>query len=193
MIRRPPRSTLFPYTTLFRSDLLRDGLIIAVHRRRITQKRNALVRPLHAAFSFSHSTCFTGKPIPAQSTAFTQDIAAEYQYTFIESLSFAVPSVVKLRRVPAPFESAVGILIAGSKRIFKKKQQEVGAIRRLPAVSDFYRGSALFEECDRHHAGASVRADHAANERGVERVHLVPRSEERRVGKECRSRWSPYH
>ena len=47
------------------------------------------------------------------------------------------------------------------------------AIRRLPAVSDFYRGSALFEECDRHHAGASVRADHAANERGVERVRLV--------------------
>ena len=30
-----------------------------------------------------------------------------------------------------------------------------------------------------------------------ERVRLVikpiPRSEERRVGKECRSRWSPYH
>ena len=24
-------------------------------------------------------------------------------------------------------------------------------------------------------------------------VHSVPRSEERRVGKECRSRWSPYH
>src|SRR3712207_8321928 len=24
MIRRPPRSTLFPYTTLFRSDLCRD-------------------------------------------------------------------------------------------------------------------------------------------------------------------------
>ena len=23
--------------------------------------------------------------------------------------------------------------------------------------------------------------------------HGVPRSEERRVGKECRSRWSPYH
>src|SRR3712207_7441795 len=26
MIRRPPRSTLFPYTTLFRSDLERHGL-----------------------------------------------------------------------------------------------------------------------------------------------------------------------
>src|SRR2546427_1406331 len=27
MIRRPPRSTLFPYTTLFRSDFFRDVLI----------------------------------------------------------------------------------------------------------------------------------------------------------------------
>src|SRR3712207_8722779 len=25
------------------------------------------------------------------------------------------------------------------------------------------------------------------------RCHVLPRSEERRVGKECRSRWSPYH
>src|SRR2546430_5293995 len=25
MIRRPPRSTLFPYTTLFRSDAIHDG------------------------------------------------------------------------------------------------------------------------------------------------------------------------
>src|SRR3989442_9910993 len=32
MIRRPPRSTLFPYTTLFRSGLLaevRDGLLLS--------------------------------------------------------------------------------------------------------------------------------------------------------------------
>ena len=24
-------------------------------------------------------------------------------------------------------------------------------------------------------------------------IHIIDRSEERRVGKECRSRWSPYH
>src|SRR3712207_7614119 len=29
MIRRPPRSTLFPYTTLFRSPLLHDGPVAA--------------------------------------------------------------------------------------------------------------------------------------------------------------------
>ena len=28
---------------------------------------------------------------------------------------------------------------------------------------------------------------------GAEQRHPVNRSEERRVGKECRSRWSPYH
>ena len=27
----------------------------------------------------------------------------------------------------------------------------------------------------------------------TKRVHVPSRSEERRVGKECRSRWSPYH
>src|SRR5690348_17905981 len=33
MIRRPPRSTLFPYTTLFRSDLFFDGaLFFAIER-----------------------------------------------------------------------------------------------------------------------------------------------------------------
>src|SRR3712207_8072521 len=33
MIRRPPRSTLFPYTTLFRSDLLDAGLGVGVALR----------------------------------------------------------------------------------------------------------------------------------------------------------------
>src|SRR5258708_16945715 len=39
MIRRPPRSTLFPYTTLFRSGFLEQGVEVArsggaaVHRR----------------------------------------------------------------------------------------------------------------------------------------------------------------
>ena len=28
---------------------------------------------------------------------------------------------------------------------------------------------------------------------GIQRAFYVHRSEERRVGKECRSRWSPYH
>src|SRR5256885_7896380 len=38
MIRRPPRSTLFPYTTLFRSRLHR-GRLRQPSRRRLRQKR----------------------------------------------------------------------------------------------------------------------------------------------------------
>ena len=37
-----------------------------------------------------------------------------------------------------------------------------------------------------------VNAIADAGKRGIP-VILVKRSEERRVGKECRSRWSPYH
>src|SRR3712207_6950645 len=55
MIRRPPRSTLFPYTTLFRSDRSRDVLPVAEvlrhplrprARRRRADGRRLLPRPL---------------------------------------------------------------------------------------------------------------------------------------------------
>src|SRR3712207_7429973 len=39
MIRRPPRSTLFPYTTLFRS--IADDVTTEMHRRDRTQARRA--------------------------------------------------------------------------------------------------------------------------------------------------------
>src|SRR5688572_31062966 len=41
MIRRPPRSTLFPYTTLFRSDVARVGLAA---RRAAQQQRDLAIR-----------------------------------------------------------------------------------------------------------------------------------------------------
>src|SRR3712207_7134670 len=41
MIRRPPRSTLFPYTTLFRSDDLSDGLL------RLVRRPGEVVHPRH--------------------------------------------------------------------------------------------------------------------------------------------------
>ena len=39
--------------------------------------------------------------------------------------------------------------------------------------------------------GKQNGADHPGD--GAKRVDATLRSEERRVGKECRSRWSPYH
>src|SRR5439155_10775852 len=45
MIRRPPRSTLFPYTTLFRSfDALLDGDAADTNVGKLPQRRRRLVR-----------------------------------------------------------------------------------------------------------------------------------------------------
>src|SRR2546430_17507312 len=97
MIRRPPRSTLFPYTTLFRS-------------RRIALETREIYAPLAHRFGMA-------------------GVKAE-----LEDLAFKF-----LER-------------------------------------DDYRGLSR-----------KVRA------KKVERERTIERSEERRVGKECRSRWSPYH
>src|SRR2546422_11008145 len=100
MIRRPPRSTLFPYTTLFRSPLVgeRDRLRLRVTRQerlRHRQRRN---------------------PGDGERAGPRQEFA--------------------------PVDAAVAVLV----------------VELEYALVDFH-----------------------------------PRSEERRVGKECRSRWSPYH
>src|SRR2546422_1646359 len=49
MIRRPPRSTLFPYTTLFRSERLEhedllQGSLLEVEDHRVPARRHDLVR-----------------------------------------------------------------------------------------------------------------------------------------------------
>ena len=41
--------------------------------------------------------------------------------------------------------------------------------------------------------GALTEGDYLPSIKGATETHSDDRSEERRVGKECRSRWSPYH
>src|SRR5256885_13221598 len=73
--------------------------------------------------------------------------------------------------------------------------------------SDLAPAREVFTHAETVRAGATVRLvcaaivglavdDHRAAARtAVEKAgkHVAVRSEERRVGKECRSRWSPYH
>src|SRR2546429_4369085 len=68
MIRRPPRSTLFPYTTLFRSQLAAlfalEGFLKVVYRRSNTTRRAAAVavgaasRPKNGNASFWSTLAF---------------------------------------------------------------------------------------------------------------------------------------
>src|SRR5258708_14689245 len=53
MIRRPPRSTLFPYTTLFRSRLIAD---VVVDRRPGCRPRDRVVRDREDVRSEEHTS-----------------------------------------------------------------------------------------------------------------------------------------
>ena len=55
------------------------------------------------------------------------------------------------------------------------------------AVLDFIRTQEAFDLLEKRVSKIAVRGYIEANKA------VPPRSEERRVGKECRSRWSPYH
>src|SRR3989441_13095970 len=118
MIRRPPRSTLFPYTTLFRS-----ARAVGIHLIVATQRPSVDV------------------------------ITGVIKANFPSRIAYQVASRVDSR----------GDLICDPRR----------EIRLDDARDDVDRWTLRRnDEMDSNRAS---------------------RSEERRVGKECRSRWSPYH
>src|SRR2546430_5736322 len=59
MIRRPPRSTLFPYTTLFRSDLepiggvMQGDVGIELGRRPILDRKSTRLNSSHSQISYA--------------------------------------------------------------------------------------------------------------------------------------------
>ena len=110
MIRRPPRSTLFPYTTLFRSQVnLFDNRLLRIDVRT--------------------------ESMPDKDQQFLE-IDAYVRYKILDP-----------------------------ERFLLRLKDEFTAQNRI--------GNIVISE--------------------LRRVVAASRSEERRVGKECRSRWSPYH
>src|SRR2546426_9814542 len=93
-------------------------------------------------------------------------------------------------------------LITGGSRGIGAAAVKMFAQAGADVVFNYYKGkdaAALAEQAARKH-GTRVEAfkadcgPHADNKRLVEQcIARLGRSEERRVGKECRSRWSPYH
>src|SRR3712207_9246984 len=127
MIRRPPRSTLFPYTTLFRSDALYDMLDsdrVATYMERGTIE----VAPL----AFMRGRTLNDSFVILDEA---QNTTPEQMHMFLTRLGFGSKIVVTgdVTQVDLPRDQASGL------------------------------------------------------------IRVRSRSEERRVGKECRSRWSPYH
>src|SRR5260370_34416547 len=86
----------------------------------------------------------------------------------------------QLRRLHEIFEQAVELLIACKGRVVVTGMGKSGLIGRKIAATFSSTGTpSVFL-----HPAEAVHGDLGM---------LMRRSEERRVGKECRSRWSPYH
>ena len=84
----------------------------------------------------------------------------------------------------AAVQPAAGMSVIGDPRRCGGVDEAGGHSWRLSVVR--------LEECPAERK-KSRRAEPAASGRKVASVAEGTRSEERRVGKECRSRWSPYH
>src|SRR2546430_17270359 len=74
------------------------------------------------------------------------------------------------------------------------RSRPVQALRAQHVIEDVAPTSEVAEGACRRAVHELVPRSRLAVERNqVELRRSLPRSEERRVGKECRSRWSPYH
>src|SRR2546427_10014363 len=170
MIRRPPRSTLFPYTTLFRSRLGPARPVWC--RMRFGQGALgalAVTAPAQARAWIDHWKRVRG----VRATAFT---LSEY----LPGRDFSCQSL---------WHDGARVLTKTFERVAPFGGQPGGA--SVAALAKIVSDPRVADVCD-----AAVRAvDRRAS--GVfsfdVREDARGRSEERRVGKECRSRWSPYH
>src|SRR5256884_9822907 len=119
MIRRPPRSTLFPYTTLFRSRLLLQG-------------GNGLVKVVHAIFGYSEE-----KISAAETRLQTDGFSEACHCFFISSLLFPNQAQIEVslcelrRRFGNGSKSFRGILQTPLMQSFRALAQFFSNRRRL--------------------------------------------------------------
>src|SRR2546422_11579286 len=141
MIRRPPRSTLFPYTTLFRSPIVAGPVA------------GAILGDLG-----------TGLALGVLFELFQYDVLPVGATRYPEYGPATVAAVSAAHVAASGGGGALGIGLGAF----------VGLVTGMAGGTSMHLVRRL-----------NARATHAASER--------LRSEERRVGKEGRSRWSPYH
>src|SRR2546422_3792653 len=201
MIRRPPRSTLFPYTTLFRS---RSPLSGGGRRRGALAggpSRGSACHALSGPRPHTQRLHHHGGSRRKRSERHHGEGGKIARGGTFRSSGRRIESA--RRRSPerhhaqhgkqgdcrgAPSFRAYGevprLVVAGE--IPRARPHGIGS-GSFPSVSPgSQRDRTRFDPFSNRQPGTA--APHAAIEQSA-----AQRSEERRVGKECRSRWSPYH
>src|SRR3989449_5142502 len=205
MIRRPPRSTLFPYTTLFRSDaasgVSRKFLLEQLGPARMMIKMPRYQRNIDvAAFSnrLAVIQCFENRE-PARMFLYLPRQRIEIARTHMRS-----EGLPRRQNSPRGFHRAIDIRCRSLRH--RREFFTRGGIRgleitpccgRLPrAVNEMSEAPAVTVQPCQSFARILRRGTVLHGHEFFDDAHsllLASRSEERRVGKECRSRWSPYH
>src|SRR3712207_8958296 len=196
MIRRPPRSTLFPYTTLFRSvaiQLYGKDTPTMVEAARIVEQARPDILDINFGCPVKR---VAGKGAGA---GMLQNVPLMLEITRAVVDAVKIPVTVKTR---LGWDADHKIIVTLAEQL-----QDCG-IAALTihgrTRAQMYTGEAdwtLIGEVKnnpRIHIPIIGNGDITSGEEArlaFERygVDAVMRSEERRVGKECRSRWSPYH
>src|SRR5256884_9903940 len=201
MIRRPPRSTLFPYTTLFRSQEGVGGSVEGTPSGWSSRARVSLTGGKVQAWAQDHCVLRrVGEPRGFRRAAGSpcrRNLGTKCTRT-------------SARRDGCSCQNAGGsgaarsggALRATSEAFLRLENAYLCFAARRPrhATCPGFRSAAHPQLADKDRdcrvAFAAERRVHRYPSEVPARqdAHLaLRRSEERRVGKECRSRWSPYH
>ena len=192
MIRRPPRSTLFPYTTLFRSSP-RAGRR-AAHGQDGSSVR---VRPNGGRLSAGGGQTPVDR-LDSQRHYGEIAIGASLQWrTWAARIGRVKRSSVKLEAAPQSCRHQ-------AKEVHHVAQAKIDPTRPyLVRLRDGRSITVFFYDAPISQAVAFEKLLNSGEDRKSTRLNsshtsisyavFCLRSEERRVGKECRSRWSPYH
>src|SRR5256886_13415480 len=171
MRRRPPRSTLFPYTTLFRSVHHADRPVAPLELRygvdHAQVQRDAELDGVYLLVAGGKAATLSDAEIVAE---WKGQYKVEHCFRLVNQRFLVAPVFLKTpRRIAAlVFLIMVGALVAGL--IERQVRRALAALQHpIPGL--------MPEGRDTLHPT----------------IARLFRSEERRVGKECRSRWSPYH
>ena len=166
MIRRPPRSTLFPYTTLFRSNNKKKFRIDCVMKLNVTKYicYNAFIACVYLALVYI------------------------FQFMSFGAIQFRIAEAMTILPSLFPFSVAgltIGCFLSNFMSVWGWSDLVFGTLCTLVAglITSKIKNPFL-----------AALPPVLINSFGLPLVWLLlGRSEERRVGKECRSRWSPYH
>src|SRR2546425_8425281 len=178
MIRRPPTSTLFPYPTLSRSYWARSRVLesLTAIQSRLPAGAKTRLGPDATGVGWVYQYALEGPGYSPDRLRSIQDFQVRYALQSVSGVAEVASLGGFVRQYQVLLDPArllgYGVMAREVIAAVRGANQDVGARTVEVAGSDYaIRGLGYF--------------------RGV--GDIGKRSEERRVGKECRSRWSPYH